>query len=346
MNKKIIITGAIAFLLVFCIFWGLKSFSPEEQEEVTTIYSYDLIERQIANEVKEYLATYLELSEQTSCDIADIAVQNYHIVMASDTNTIDSEITEAAKKRIESTMVALIPDSLSTKDLDALSSGVTEIIWNAVLEQVEKSDLIANENYVEEYNSLVQSLQSQINDLKEQKTKVTINARVIDNSSSIDQMERDILTQTEAKIEAANDNFYEKLEDEVQELKEEIKNSAGKTGATGKTGAQGEKGEKGDRGIAGKNGVDGKDGKDGKDGNDGKDGADGKTTYIAYADDIYGANFSLTPTETSKYVGTCISAESSQPTDYVMYSNWQEYRAYIITSTTDPDTGVTTVHIN
>ncbi|MDE7021827.1 MAG: hypothetical protein K2P23_13155, partial [Lachnospiraceae bacterium] len=84
---------------------------------------------------------------------------------------------------------------------------------------------------------------------------------------------------------------------------------------------------------------------DGQNGKDGMDGTHGKTTYIAYADSPDGTGFSLTPTETSKFVGTCITDASQQPADYQSYENWQIYRTYIITTTTD-ENNVTTVHIN
>ena len=91
----------------------------------------------------------------------------------------------------------------------------------------------------------------------------------------------------------------------------------------------------------GKDGKEGKEGKEGKDGEDGKDGENGRSTYVAYADDASGSGFSLTPTETSKYIGTCITTADSQPSEASEYGNWQVYRNYIITSATDENNNTT-----
>lgn len=361
-SNRTVLIGVAVSIVILGASLVLTTYSAEKAQKNKVVeYDYDAVEQQLADEVKAYLSKYLAIPEQTSCDIADIAVQNYNIVMSSETDVINDEITEAVKSRIRSTMVALIdqPEIMTEKNLDALSSGVTEIIWNTVLEQLAKSDLSRAEEYREEYLYLSQSLQEQIDSLKERKTKVSINANIIDNTEqnteltgdellagikSMSDEELQIMAEKlgisvdelndyiEATIVKSNEDISEDFEKELleikKELQKEISSTAGKTGATGKTGARGEKGE---QGVAGK---------------DGSDGKDGKTTYIAYADDVNGTNFSLTPTETSKYVGTCITDASIQPNDPTLYSNWQEYRAYVITATTDADTGVTTVHIN
>lgn len=82
-------------------------------------------------------------------------------------------------------------------------------------------------------------------------------------------------------------------------------------------------------------------GQDGADGKDGENGADGKTTYVAYADNKAGDGFSLVPTETSKYIGTCATTDETQPTNAAAYGNWQLYRNYIITSVTDENNNTT-----
>lgn len=148
------------------------------------------------------------------------------------------------------------------------------------------------------------------------------------DAGTLEQMEKNILNSVLSKIE---NNYSETVD-----------------GATGATGAAGERGATGATGAAGKRGATGAAGAAGKDGvagTDGEDGADGKTTYIAYCDDLSGTGFSLTPTETSKYIGTCITDESTQPWEFSAYSNWQNYRTYVITTSTD-ENGVTTIHIN
>ena len=140
----------------------------------------------------------------------------------------------------------------------------------------------------------------------------------------------DLKSLISSQITSNNTQMKETMEKLTEETRKEILNEVQKKYGNVKDG---------------KDGANGKDGKDAQDGKAGQDGQDGKTTYIAYADDKFGTGFSLTPTETTKYVGTCVTTESKQPTDYAEYSNWQEYRAYIITTTVD-ENNVTTVHIN
>lgn len=153
----------------------------------------------------------------------------------------------------------------------------------------------------------------------------------------------------------------------------------GKAGTPGKDGSSGKNGKSAyeiavENGSAngktetewskGLNGTDGKDGATGKsayeiaveDGSaegmteaewseslKGEKGDSGKTTYLAYADDNTGTNFSLYPLTTSKYIGTCITDKTTQPKTAGEYS-WQVYKTYVITSIVED--GVTTVYIN
>lgn len=350
-SKKTVIIGSVILAIFLCTALAL-GVSANKGAQDTEIYDYNETEQALAEEVKGYLSQYMSLPEHTSNIIADAAVQNYNIVMESGTDVINDEITDAVRKRIRSTIFAFAdnPEQLTDDTLDALSSGVTEIIWNAVLQQLTQSGVIISEEQKEEYEYLIQSLQGQIDALRERKSKISIQANITDNTdrditgdellTSIDNLSDEEIKALSEKLGISAEQFREwieasmnqsntnikELEDEInklrKELEKEISSVSGKPGATGKTG---EKGATGAAGAAGN---------------------DGKTTYIAYADDAYGSNFSLVPTETSKYIGTCISNDKQQPKDYKMYSNWQEYRTYIITSTTDQDTGVTTVYIN
>lgn len=361
-KKTLLLCGAVLLGIVLCIALAVKASANKAAQKEVKTYDYTEEEQKLADEVKAYLAQYMELPDEISCEIADAAVENYNIVLTSDTDVINDEITDAVRKRIRSAIFVLSeqPETLPDETLDALSSGVTEIIWNAVLSVLQSmpAEAVSSEEQKEEYEYLIQSLQSQINALKERKTKVSINANIQDKRDidvtaedildgigdmgeqellelaeklglSADQL-RELLESFISKSnEDLSDDMKEKFEKEIdklrKELEKEISNTAGKEGTAGKDGNKGEKGEKGA---------------------DGQKGDNGKTTYIAYADDAYGTNFSLAPTESSKYIGTCITSAYQQPTDYAQYGNWQEYRTYIITSTTDPDTGVTTVHIN
>ena len=182
-SNKAVLIGLVASIVILGTSFALNTYSKEKAKETVT-YDYDEVEQQLAEEVKEYLAQYLELSEQTSSDIADVAVQNYNIVVSSNVDTINDEITDAVKGRIISTMEALInqPEVLTAENLYALSSGVTEIIWNKILDQLNQSDHAMLEEYRDEYLYLSQSLQEQINSLKENKAKISINANIIDKT--------------------------------------------------------------------------------------------------------------------------------------------------------------------
>lgn len=381
-NKTKIMAGAALLALILCIVIAVSVLANRGAEKEVKTYDYNATEQALADEVKAYLAQYMDLQEQTSNDIADTAVQSYRTVMMSDADVINDEITDAVRKRVRNAIFVLVdhPDQLTDDTLDALASGVTEIIWQAVMSQLSENELIVSENdRKEEYDYLIQSLQEQIDDLNERKTKISINARIIDNTGedftddavlgafratmknmsdeeilelaeklgiSETQLRRLMESYFDESIKELDDKLADEIDDLRRRFEREIASMSSKTGETGRTGAKGEKGEKGEEGAKGEKGETGAKGEKGENGVDGADGNDGKTTYIAYADDVTGKNFSLTPTETSRYVGTCITTEGTQPADYSRYSNWQEYRTYIITSTTDPDTGVTTVHIN
>ena len=367
-KKTLFLCGAVLLIISLCVALAVKVSANKAVKKEPKTYNYTEAEQRLAEEVKLYLAQYIDLSDDAAGEIVDVAVGNYNIVLASDTDVINDEITDAVRKRIRSTIFVLSeqPETLSDETLDALSSGVTEIIWNAVLSVLQSVPIeaVVTEEHREEYEYLIQSLQSQIDALKERKMKVSINANIqdkrdfnvtaedilacIDDMSeqelaelaekfglSVDQLRELLETSISKSNEDLSDDMKEQLEKELdklrKELEKEISSTASKEGTVGKAGEKGEKGEKGENG---------------QNGADGKNGNDGKTTYIAYADDAKGTNFSLTPTETAKYVGTCITSAAQQPTNYSQYGNWQEYRTYIITTTTDPDTGVTTVHIN
>lgn len=353
----------VVILAVIIAVAALMVVKNREQPEVVT-YDYSAIEQQIADDVKAYLSLYLTLPDETAAQIADVAVQNYKIVIGSNVDIVSDDHTDAIKQRIRLAMVSLLDEetaaALTDDDLDALSSGIASIIWNSILSRIEATTI--EDDYKEEYRYLSESIQNQINELEERKMKVSIQANIKKNPDIVDMDAETLLAivngMTDAELEelarslglsldelyallaSANENLKEgiqkDLEKELAELKKELtKEITNQIQTSGKNASN----------TTSNNGRDGRDGSNGKDGKDGQNGADGKTTFLAYADDLYGTGFSLTPTETSKYVGTCITSESSQPTNYSSYTNWQIYRTYIITTTTDAD-GVTTMHIN
>lgn len=351
--KSVMIGTAVAIVLIAGAVIAVKISSREEQNAAA--YHYNAVEQQLADEVTGYLNGHIDIQENTAAEIANAAVENYRIIVTSDVDIVNDDHTDAIMQRIRSAMTALIGDSvpLSDDELDGLSSGVAEIIWNTILSQIETTE----SDYKQEYLYLSESIQEQINQLEQRKMKVAIQANIKTNeadmsseellalihgmtdselmelASSLGMSLDELKALISSQINSNNTELKEILEKLKEEMRKEIlKEVQTKYGNVkdGKNGADGIKGQ---------------DGKDGIDGKDGKDGENGMTTYIAYADDMFGTGFSLTPTETTKYVGNCITAKSQQPTDYAEYSNWQEYRAYIITTTVD-ENNVTTVHIN
>lgn len=342
-QTKMVLAGVLLLFVVAC---GMAVFAKSKEEKI--VYEYDEIERQIADETIAYLQQFFDLSDDVAAQIADEAVQSYNIILTSDIAMLEDEHSEAIHQRIRNALVTLLdnPEEIPSDELDSLASGIVEIILNMILSQVE--EVTVTQDLENEYHILAESIQGQIEKLEQRKMKVAIQANIKNDVSgelnpeellsTVENMsDEELRTLAESlgisleelqKLKSVDNDKL--LEEKILQMKEEITSELQESVQDGKDG---------------KDGTVGKDGKDGKDGKKGEDGIDGKTTYIAYADDVSGNGFSLTPTETSKYVGTCITAETKQPVSVTDYSNWQPYRAYVITTTTD-ENGVTTVHIN
>ena len=352
--KSMMIGIVIAAVLIIGIAIVVKISSDKEQD--ITTYDYNAVEQQLADEVAVFLNNHIELQKNAVAEIANAAVENYRIIVNSDVDIVNDDHTAAIERRIRSAMIALIDDAalLTDDNLDGLSSGVAEIIWDIILGQIETTE----SDYKQEYLYLSESIQDQINQLEQRKMKVSIQANIKNNEADLSAEEllelvhgmtdreleelanslgislEELKALISSQINANNTELNTELKETLEKLKEEIRKEILREMQTKYGNIK-----------DGKDGADGANGQSGKDGKDGKDGKNGKTTYIAYADDMFGTGFSITPTETTKYVGTCITTKSIQPTDYAEYSNWQEYRAYIITTTVD-ENNVTTVHIN
>lgn len=368
LNKKILLSSIIVASVSVILLIIFLYVSPEKKENAAK--DYNTAEQQIADSVKAYLSLYIELTDEEAAQAADAAVENYNIIMSSGTDVVNDSHTDIIKKRIGKVLALMDEtENLAEDEFNSLTAGIAEIIWNAVLSQIEEA--VIPDDYKQEYLELTESIQEQIDVLAEQKMKIHISAHIKDKDeenddsidvdallAAIDAMTDDDLEKLAAAlglspeelqklINANNLNLDKELEERFdglkKELSEELLRKYTNMGTNdGKTGTNGVAGQ---NGTNGKNGKDGKNGIDGKDGKNGEDGTNGKTTYIAYADDTDGTGFSLTPTETSKFVGTCITDADKQPTDYQSYGNWQIYRTYIITTTTD-ENDVTTLHIN
>lgn len=361
-RKSYIIAGIAIITILASVLLSATIFSKKEGESEAQIYEYNEIEQRIADETKAFLANHIELTDAASAKIADAAVHDYNTIMSSDIDIINDGHIDAIKQHMRTAMLALAEnaESFTNDELEGLASGIAEIILNAILGQIEAATSSAK---TEEYLYLAESIQKQITELSEQKQKLKISIQAdlpasqpsigLDaeallaavngmTDSELQELAKALgisLDELLALINAKNADINKLLEDKLAMLKEEIeKEVRSEIQTASKDNSQ-------NTNTTGRNGRDGKNGTDGKDGTDGKNGEDGKTTYIAYADDTNGNGFSLTPTETSKYVGTCITSANSQPQEYASYSNWQIYRTYIITTTVD-ENNVTTVHIN
>lgn len=336
--------GAAALMAAAAFFMLNGSGAKKNQERSYGTY----VESKLADDVIMYLSSCDALDDAGRAELADYSVQTYNMVLQSGTDTITDEHS-AALARMFREKLAGYGEGLREADIDALSDGISSYVWEAVLLSLEiyKGDMTPD--YEGEYLALAESLQQQIDALEEKKMNIHITARLKEDEEAaaaasketeatfirymngalntvntgidrrIDDMESDItkIISSEVKSNVA-DEMDSMKSDITSELKNSIKN-----------------------GTNGKDGKDGASGRDGRDGKNGEDGQDGKSTYIAYADDASGRGFSLTPTETSKYIGTCVTTADRQPTSASSYSNWQLYRNYIITSTTDENNNTT-----
>ena len=186
-KERFMLGGIAAIFIIVLIFLTLVYLSSNKKVELTD-YDYNTIEQQIADNVKEYISLFIELSKNVSAQIADEAVKNYNIILTSvGTDAVKDEHTEIIKQRIRETIFALIgngdTEGLTEDELDSLAAGITEIIWNAVLSQIE--EVVVTNNYEQEYTYLTESIQKQIDELAEQKMRITISASITDNEDEI-----------------------------------------------------------------------------------------------------------------------------------------------------------------
>lgn len=294
-------------------------------------YNYNDSEKLLAENIKVYLSGYLDINEKSMGKISDEAVQNYKTIMQSDVTEVNFEhsaaITFNMMKKIAEYCDA---KSLEIYDIDALASGCTEIIWKAVLKELESNEnteLIAMDK---RYSGLIDSLQTQVDDLSEKKTKINLSIKnqdtVITESSIAEMTDKEIealskkLGISEAEISkkmASSISGSREVERELANIRNSVKN--GKDGATG---------AKGDKGATGATGA------------TGKAGTDGKSTFIMYSvyengrDSSGKAAFSNTPSNETKYIGIANVVASSAPTDPGAYM-WTAYKDRTISYTNE-----------
>lgn len=348
-NKKWVLIGTAAFAVILALTLGLNLLGRSEEK---AYYYENKVEALLAQRTIDYLDQNVVMKEDDLNEMGDMAVKTYNTILESGAVEITDEHSTAIEAAISDALNLYLRDeALSEADYEALAIGISKIILDVLLTELINSDLAINVNYSEEFNALTSSLQEQIADIERRLEKLRVNATIRFNT---DEIEANINEAISSSLEASKNEIYEEInnnvsgivEKQVNEKEKEIVNTikddiindvkdevvSGKDGKDGKNGATGATGATGAAGPAG------------KDGKDGEDGSNGKSTYIAYADDDQGNGFSLTPTETSKYIGTCITEAATQPSSVSDYSNWQLYRSYIMTVTTD-EHGESTLHI-
>lgn len=358
MSKSILIATACIMLLIGVMI-AVNLFT-KEKEDITE-YHYNAIEQQLADEVINYLNESVDLPENAAARIANIAVENYRIIVSSNVDVVSDDHTEAIEKRVREALNDNFSDvnNLSDNDKDGLSAGIAAIVWNTILSQIQTATEVTEISDLEsEYYFLAESIQSQIDKLEDRKMKVSIQANIKNNISDmtpeellamIEGMTDEELRELLQSLGLSYDEFYDllasankdmdqnleerlkKLKDELEkELAKEIKAELEKTNnANSNTNSTST--SSGKSGTNGRDGSDGRDGKDGKDGQNGKDGAagkDGQSIFIMYSATSSGENMTKTPNSDSKYMGTYTgTSESSNPSDYT----WTRYSDATIT---------------
>ena len=373
-----VILAVIAAMVFLLYGYGRSSRDMDDMAEAESKYVYGTyVESKLADDVSWYLSGVDVIDKAAREEIADYSVQSYNAVISSGADTVTDEHSEALTEMFQNRLKEA-SDQLTDEECYALSSGISSYVWQAVLlslNEYKASDMAPD--YDAEYMELAESLQAQINALEERSMNIHITARLKDDgngsgsnneykteiekyiggayetvNSSVDEkldnmdddinekldgMKDDITSELQKNLQnSMKDSMKDDMDKKIDSIKSEIASEVEKE--LKDSIKDGKDGKEGKEGAAGRNGQDGRDGADGK---DGENGQDGKSTYVAYADDASGNGFSLTPTETSKYIGTCITTADKQPTNVSEYGNWQLYRNYIITSATDENNNTT-----
>ena len=360
MKKAAAIAAAVLAVLAAALAATAAKHGKGEREETpVTVYDHSPEERQLADAVKSYLEGYLVLEEAQSMAVADTAVKCYRTVLSSGIGTVTEGHTKALSGRMRDALEQAVgTESITGEGLDALADGTCGVIWGFILARMGEGEYTEQE----EFAQLSESLQEQIDELKEKNMSVKISANIKDKGISRAELEKelensgqDILSQVGGRILELEDGIWKELDRRFGNIQNGKDGSDGKDGEKGRDGSNGKDGENGKDGRDGRDGKDGSDGKDGengKDGSDGKDGADGsdgESVYVMFSEypggrDPAGA-VSMEPTQNNmtKYMGTAHSAEKTAPQEPEAYA-WSEYKDYIIYVEPDED-GVPTLYI-
>ena len=241
-KNKIMIFAGIGLCAVILVLFMVSSVTGKESP---VSFEYDsVIEANLAENVRNYLDEYLILEEHDRNIIANEAVENYRIIMLSGAENITDEHTDAINRNMIQALDSHTTDSQITyEDLEALASGISKIILDTILFQIEESGMSKLDAYKEEYVVLADSLQTQIDELKKRSTSINITAHVKNN---------------DAEIADAKNEIYSNVEQELSSMRKSISTiSDGEDGKDGRDGKDGENGKAGSKGNHGKNGKNG-----------------------------------------------------------------------------------------
>ena len=315
MKKAAAIAAAVLAVLAAALAATAAKHGKGEREETpVTVYDHSPEERQLADAVKSYLEGYLVLEEAQSMAVADTAVKCYRTVLSSGIGTVTEGHTKALSGRMRDALEQAVgTESITGEGLDALADGTCGVIWDFILARMGEGEYTEQE----EFAQLSESLQEQIDELKEKNMSVKISANIKDKGISRAELEKelensgqDILSQVGGRILELEDGIWKELDRRFGNIQN---------------------------------------GKDGSDGKDGADGSDGESVYVMFSEypggrDPAGA-VSMEPTQNNmtKYMGTAHSAEKTAPQEPEAYA-WSEYKDYIIYVEPDED-GVPTLYI-
>lgn len=315
--KNVKTTGIIAAVVIMII--GI-SFAVKNKEEPVTTRQYTVSEEKLANEVKEYLGEYILIEDSESQQITETAVDAYEKIVSSGVSTLTDEHVRVLQDSIESVLNDCVTDEqISNEEKEALSSGIAQIILDTILKRIENSQYASTVQYKEEYTSLINSLQGQINELQERSYRVNISTNIDKTAQKANLSDEDlqkIYDSVNKEIADSESTIYENVDSDMSEIKKEIIREI--------------KSEYGNI----------EDGKDGKAGANGKDGSDGKSVYIVYSqyangkDESGQTKIAKTPTSTCKYIGTASATSDPGLSDPSVYT-WTQIR----------ETGMTMVEI-
>lgn len=315
--KTLQITAAVIILIVVVITMVLIKARMPKEEAVETYTYTNVAEQVLADEVIVYLQNAAGLGDAISAKTGNEAVETYRSIVRSDVDVVNDDHTQAIQERIGAALKEYAveeDEKLSSEDITSLSAGVAELIWQAILSQIETVTESVEES---EYFYLAESLQQQIQELEERKMKVSIRANInndkeltsdelLDMINGMTDKELEDLAKSlglsmeelqkllEAYRSDSDKELDSRLKEKLKELEKELLKELEGTG-------DGEKGEAGEAG---------------------KDGSTGKSVFIRYSENSNGTNMTEKPTATTKYMGTYSGTKaSSNPSDY----SWSRY---------------------